>query len=83
MSGAPLVSLLRSDFEGPLNIASGHGIRVRDLALKAANLAGRHDLLRIGEKNAGSEEPLRLVGDVSRLRAGSRIRNQNTPSRAV
>jgi nucleoside-diphosphate-sugar epimerase len=62
------VALLASPAEGPVNLASGHAVRIRDLAEALGAAAGRKDLLRFGEREAPAGEPASLTADVSRLR---------------
>jgi nucleoside-diphosphate-sugar epimerase len=67
-AAAALVALLRSDVSGPVNIASGQGVAVKDLVSKIGELIGRRDLIRLGERNGKTDEPPVLVADVKRLR---------------
>lgn len=60
-----VVRLLTSDVTGPVNVCSGSSIAIRDLALQAAQLMGRTDLLRLGA--LPSNEPPLVVGDPARL----------------
>jgi nucleoside-diphosphate-sugar epimerase len=62
------VALLRSEVEGPVNLASGTPVRIRELAEALAGAAQRPDLLRFGELTAPSGEPLALSAAVGRLR---------------
>lgn len=62
------VSLLRSQVEGPVNLASGAPVRVRDLVEALAAAAGRSDLVRLGVRPATPGEPTELSADVTRLR---------------
>lgn len=61
------VALLSSDTSGPVNMASGHSLRIRDLVIAIARAAGHPELVRLGARPAG-EEPARLTAEVSRLR---------------
>lgn len=63
---AAFVAFLASDVEGAVNLASGDPIRLRTVILTIAELIGREDLLRIGERQAGDEPPL-IVADTQRL----------------
>lgn len=65
--GRALALLVRSEFHGSMNIASGTGVAVRDLAQRAADLAGRGDLLDFGARPTSPTEPARIVGDTTRL----------------
>lgn len=66
---AAFVDLLESDVAGPVNIGSGTGVELREIATLAAEIVGRLDLLRLGARPAADFEPSRIVGDVSRLRS--------------
>ena len=66
--GDAFVALLRSEVEGPVNLASGTPARVRDLVEALAAAAGRPDLVRLGALPASPGEPAELLADVSRLR---------------
>lgn len=67
-AAAALVQLLRSEVSGPVNIASGEGVAVKDLVGNIAGIIGRGDLLRLGERTVKPDEPPMLVADVKRLR---------------
>jgi nucleoside-diphosphate-sugar epimerase len=64
---AAMVALLDSDVAGPVNIASGVCRPVRDLVEQVAQLFGRPDLPRFGERPLAPDEPERLVADVTIL----------------
>lgn len=61
-------ALLDSPVRGPVNIASGQPVAVRDLVLRIAEKLGRKDLLRLGARPAQPGEPPLLAADVRRLR---------------
>lgn len=61
--------LLISDVLGGVNIGSGIGTSVGEVAKKLGELAGRPDLIRLGELPTRADEPLRVVADVRRLTA--------------
>lgn len=61
-------AVLESDFTGPVNIASGEGIALRDLIALIAETIGRPDLVRYGAVPTREGEPAVLVADVGRLR---------------
>ena len=65
--GAAFAALLNSDVIGPVNMASGRPVRVRDLIEALAAAAHRPDLVRLGAL-ASAEEPARLTAHVGRLR---------------
>lgn len=64
-----LAAIVLSDLIGPVNVASGIGISLRALATRAAEAAGRPDLLSVVDGAAGPGEPPLLVADVTRLHA--------------
>jgi nucleoside-diphosphate-sugar epimerase len=61
-------ALVDSDARGPLNVASGEGVAVRQLAELLAQAAGRPDLLDIGAVPPRPGDPPAIVGDPERLR---------------
>jgi len=65
---AALTALLGSDAEGPINIASGETIPVRELIMTASSQMQRPDLIRLGALPRPPTDPPRLAADVSRLR---------------
>jgi nucleoside-diphosphate-sugar epimerase len=62
------VMLLNSDISGPVNIASGQAVTVKDLVLKIAQLLERPELVQFGSLSSPHDEPEALVADVNRLR---------------
>lgn len=62
------VALLVSDVSGPVNIASGDAVTIRELVLRIAGRLDAEGLLRFGARAATSGEPKSIVADVSRLR---------------
>ncbi|MFP6730772.1 MAG: NAD(P)-dependent oxidoreductase [Alphaproteobacteria bacterium] len=64
-AGAALAALLADDVAGPVNIASGTGIAIADLAQRLSRLAGGPD--PIAPEKAVPDPP-RLVADISRLK---------------
>ena len=66
--GGAFAALLDSAATGPLNIATGEGVAVRDLVALIARAAGAEELLDIGALPMREDEPPRLVGDGRRLR---------------
>ncbi len=62
-----LVELLASDVSGPINIASGTTLPVRDLIGEVARQFGRPDLIRFGARARPTNDPPRLAADVTRL----------------
>lgn len=64
-AAAALVSLLRSNVTGPVNIGSGVPVRIGDIALRIAAQVGRPELLTV---DAGPAEHALVCANVARLR---------------
>jgi len=62
------VAVLGSSVVGPLNVASGVPVALRDVILALGQAAGRPDLIELGARPANVGEPASLTADVSRLR---------------
>jgi len=67
------VTLLDSNLEGAVNIASGQPLRVRDLVSRIGEKLNRSDLLQLGVLPIAVDEPPLLVADVRKL-AGTGFR---------
>ena len=63
-----LVALLDSDVRGPVNIASGDPLPVRDIVAMVADAAGRPELVDYGAMPTRPGDPPELIPDVTRLR---------------
>lgn len=61
------VALLDGETNGAVNIASGKGIRLKEIVETIAKIIGKPELLRIGAI-AAANEPLEIIADVRRLR---------------
>ena len=61
------LALLQSEVQGPLNIASGRPIAIKEVIIKIAEKLDRKDLVRLGALSASLGEPNLLVGDIGRL----------------
>ena len=61
------VALLDSAVSGPINIASGKPVAVRDVICKIAEMQYRPDLIQMGALPAREDEPPLLIADVRRL----------------
>jgi nucleoside-diphosphate-sugar epimerase len=66
--GEAFAALLDSEVEGPVNLASGDAVVLRDLVAAVAQAAGRPELVRFGAIAPRPAEPAELVADVARLR---------------
>jgi nucleoside-diphosphate-sugar epimerase len=62
-----LVALLASDVEGPVNIASGAQIALREVICGIADRLDRPDLVRLGELSCPANDPPTLTAAVARL----------------
>ena len=62
-----MVALLDCEVEGPVNVASGKGIEVREVVEKIGALIGRPELIRFGMLPMRSDEALRWVARTERL----------------
>jgi nucleoside-diphosphate-sugar epimerase len=67
--GEALVRILDSNVEGPINVASGQVVAIKEIASKIAELLGRPDLVRFGALPTSASEPPLLSADVTRLSA--------------
>lgn len=66
-AGSALAALVDSSVDGPVNVASGTAVRLRDLLhVLGANL-GRDDLIRLGARPAAPNDPPILAADTRRL----------------
>lgn len=62
------VNIMESGVQGPVNIASGRPICLKEVIMKIGEKTGRPDLIRLGEKAAPEDEPSLLIADIRRLR---------------
>lgn len=62
------VALTLSGVEGPVNMASGAPLPVRELINALAEATGRPELVAFGARPTSPDEPVRLTADVTRLR---------------
>jgi nucleoside-diphosphate-sugar epimerase len=63
-----LVEVLDSGIDGPVNVASGQCVELREMIEVAGRATGRPELLAIGALPLRGAEPARLCADVRRLR---------------
>ena len=61
------VTLLESDVAGPINVASGQGVTLREIVRRLGELAGRPDLIRLGTVPAAPTDTPLVVADTTRL----------------
>jgi nucleoside-diphosphate-sugar epimerase len=67
-AGAAFAALANGTLEGAVNLASGEGVLLRDLANLIAQRAGGVDLLRVGALPDRDGDPASLLADVGRMR---------------
>jgi nucleoside-diphosphate-sugar epimerase len=67
-AGAAFATLAESKVVGPVNVASGEAVVLRELAARIEQLAGGRELLQVGARPMPEGEPLALVADITRLR---------------
>ncbi|TCS64992.1 NAD-dependent epimerase/dehydratase family protein [Varunaivibrio sulfuroxidans] len=67
-AGRAFALLATGSFRGPLNVASGEGHALADIARLIAARLERPDLVRLGARPDRPDDPPRLVADVARLR---------------
>ena len=67
-AGAAFAALAGSDATGALNIGSGEGVALREVAERIARAIGREDLLRVGAVPMRSADPPSIVAEVGRMR---------------
>jgi nucleoside-diphosphate-sugar epimerase len=65
--GAALATLLLSDVAGIVNVASGQGVTIAEIARLMGELAERPDLIELGALPDRPNEPLQIVADAERL----------------
>jgi nucleoside-diphosphate-sugar epimerase len=65
--GSALAALVDSAATGAINIGSGRGASVAEVATTVASILGREDLLRIGARPADDPDTA-IVADITRLR---------------
>jgi nucleoside-diphosphate-sugar epimerase len=65
--GHAVAALALQGYEGPVNVASGNPVAVRDIVRAFATELGRPDLINWGALPVRPDEPARLMGDARRL----------------
>jgi nucleoside-diphosphate-sugar epimerase len=64
--GGALAALLASSVQGAVNVGTGQGARIADVARTVARLVGREDLLQVGA--VPGDDRTQVVADTARLR---------------
>ena len=62
------VALLESSVTGPVNIASGHPVEIKQIVHTIAGKLDAMDLVRFGARPESVDDPPRLIADVGRLK---------------
>ena len=62
------VSILESNLQGPVNIASGQSIQVKELIYKIAKKLGKLDLVKLGALPFSEKEPLFIGANTELLK---------------
>ena len=62
-----IIATALSELQGAVNVCSGQGVSVREVALTLADTMGRIDLLGFGERPPNAQDPAFVVGDSTRL----------------
>jgi len=65
--GSALAALVAAEVEGPVNVASGRPLLLRDLMGLIGDQLGRPDLVSVGHSDVSPDEPPAIVADVRRL----------------
>ncbi|MDD5428968.1 MAG: NAD(P)-dependent oxidoreductase [Candidatus Omnitrophica bacterium] len=65
--GSAFAALLESDVRGPVNIASGRPMALKDIISRIGEKIGAPELIRLGQIQAPKDEPQLLTADVTRL----------------
>jgi nucleoside-diphosphate-sugar epimerase len=61
------VRLLESEVTGPINIASGQAVRLREIVERIGDLTGRKELIQLGAIPAAATDTPLVVADTTRL----------------
>jgi len=62
------IQILKSEVQGPINIASGYPILLKEIIYKIADKLNGKDLIRLGALSASQDEPELLIANVKRLK---------------
>lgn len=68
-AAAALVHVLSSDLVGAVNVGSGRGVAVREVAETLGEVLGRPELLMFGQRTSAPDDAAGVVADVTRLRS--------------
>jgi nucleoside-diphosphate-sugar epimerase len=62
-----LMRLLESDVQGPINVASGRAVALKNIVLRIGELTGRSELIKLGAIPPASTDTPLVVADVTKL----------------
>jgi nucleoside-diphosphate-sugar epimerase len=62
-----LIALIESNVVGPVNIASGCPVALREIIFKIADRLDGRELLQLGAIDMPDDDPSLLIGDITRL----------------
>lgn len=62
------VSIMKSEFVGPINVASGEGVAIRELVTTIADCVSSRQLVTFEETDTGADQPEVVVGSCRLLR---------------
>lgn len=66
--GNALATLVDSDVRGPVNIASGEAVALKDLIMTAARMIDAEDHVALGAREAPPNEPPVIAADITKLK---------------
>jgi nucleoside-diphosphate-sugar epimerase len=67
-AGTALAALVRSDVQGPVNVATGRGSTIESIVQTLGEIVKRPELVAIGIHPSTSDTPRTMTADVTRLR---------------
>ncbi|MDR3507900.1 MAG: NAD(P)-dependent oxidoreductase [Caulobacteraceae bacterium] len=82
-AGAALAAVTLAQTQGSINVASGVGVKVSEIANTLGRLSGRPELIKLGALPDRADEPMRIVADITRLRDEVGFRPRLTPEEGL
>lgn len=67
--GSAIAAVADSDVRGPVNVASGETVALKNLIMTAARIIGAEDKVALGAREAPANEPPVIAADVTKLRS--------------
>jgi nucleoside-diphosphate-sugar epimerase len=65
--GSAIAAIADSDVRGPVNVASGEAVALKDLIMTVARIIGTEDKVALGAREAPANEPPVIAADVTKL----------------